>query len=191
LLRLLHPALDALEALLGRHRLSSGDIASIQLRFANAGAHCVDDNPLKGHSMQYILPVRTALGRLSYLDLFEDRRLSDPEVRRLADSASVIRDFGEFEQKFPDFYIGEVTLELHGGQRLSERCDIARGYPEAPLPQADVEGKFHEIVAEVADEQRRAALATAAAAVFDADSVDDLAALLAEKPKTSAKSGQA
>lgn len=178
----LHPALDALETLLGRHRLSSGDIASIQLRFANAGAHCVDDNPLKGHSMQYILSVRTALGRLSYLDLFEDRRLDDPEVRRLADSASVVRDFGEFEQKFPDFYIGEVTLELHGGQRLSERCDIARGHPEAPLSHADIESKFHEIVGEVADRERRESLARAAATIFDADSVDELAALLAQKP---------
>ena len=183
----LHPALDALETLLARHALSSSDIASIQLRFADAGAHCVDDNPLKGHNAQYVLPVRTALGRLSYLDLFEDRRLSHPEVRRLAESTSVVRDFGEFEQKFPDFYIGEITLDLHGGRRVSERCDIARGYPEAPLPQADIESKFHEIVGEVADEQRRAALATAATTIFDADSVDDLAALLAARPRTSVK----
>ncbi len=187
----LHPALDALETLLSRHGLTSGDIASIQLRFADAGAHCVDDNPLKGHSMQYILPVRTALGRLSYLDLFEDRRLSHPEVRRLADSASVVRDLGEFEQKFPDFYIGEVTLELAGGERLSERCDIARGYPEAPLSTSDIESKFKEIVGEVADDQRCAALARAAMTIFEAPSVDRLAALLAEKPKTVNRNDQA
>jgi 2-methylcitrate dehydratase PrpD len=186
----LHPALDALEALLSRHALSSRDIASIQLRFADAGAHCVDNNPLKGHSMQYILPVRTALGRLSYLDLFEDRRLSDPEVRRLAESATVVRDLGEFDQRFPDFYIGEVTLELRGGQQFSERCDIARGYPEAPLSQADIESKFDEIVGEVAGQERRQSLARAAATIFDAESVDALAALLAERPKT-AQSDQA
>lgn len=180
----LHPALDALETLLERHELTSGDIAAIQLRFAEAGAHCVDDNPLKGHSMQYILPVRTALGRLSYLDLFEDRRLSHPEVRRLADSAEVIRDKGEFEQKFPDFYIGEVTLELAGGERLTERSDIARGYPEAPMPKAAIDGKFHDIVGEVADDPRRAALASAAAAIYEASSVERLAALLAVRPKT-------
>jgi 2-methylcitrate dehydratase PrpD len=178
----LHPALDALKALLGRHALSSRDIAAIQLRFANAGAHCVDDNPLKGHSMQYILPVRTALGRLSYLDLFEDRRLSDPEVRRLAESASVVRDFGEFEQKFPDFYVGEVTLKLHGGQRLSERRDIARGYRQTPLSQAEIGRKFDEIVGEVADPTRRESLARAAATIADAESVDELAALLAQRP---------
>ena len=187
----LHPALDALETLLNRHALSSSDIASIQLRFADAGAHCVDDNPLKGHNAQYILPVRTALGRLSYLDLFEDRCLSHPEVRRLAQSASVVRDFGEFEQRFPDFYIGEITLELNGGQRVSERCDIARGYPEAPLSRAEIESKFHAIVGEVSDDQRRVALAEAAAGIADAPSVDRLAAPLAERPKTSTRSDQA
>jgi len=187
----LHPALDALETLLNRHALSSSDIASIQLRFADAGAHCVDDNPLKGHNAQYILPVRTALGRLSYLDLFEDRRLSHPEVRRLAQSASVVRDFGEFEQRFPDFYIGEITLELNGGQRVSERCDIARGYPEAPLSRAEIESKFHAIVGEVSDDQRRVALAEAAAGIADGPSVDRLAAPLAERPKTFTRSDQA
>lgn len=179
----LHPALDALEALLSRHHLASSDIASIQLRFADAGAHCVDDNPLKGHSMQYVLPVRAALGRLSYLDLFEDRRLSHREVERLANSATVIRDVGEFEQRFPERYIGEVTLELGSGERLTERRDVARGYPEAPLSRADIDSKFREIVGEVADEGRTEALAEAAA-VFDAPSVHQLAALLAARPKT-------
>ena len=183
----LHPALDALQTLLDRHSLISSDIAAIQLRFADAGAHCVDDNPLKGHCMQYILPVRTALGRLSYLDLFEDRRLNHAEVRRLAESAEVIRDKGEFEQKFPDFYIGEVTLELTGGARLSERSDIARGYPEAPMSQADIDRKFQDIVGEVADDQRRDALIAAASTIVDAPSVDRLAAILAMRPKTATK----
>lgn len=186
----LHPALDALQTLLARHSLSSGDIASIQLRFADAGAHCVDDNPLKGHSMQYILPVRIGLGRLSYLDLFEDRRLSSPEVKRLAESATVVRDHGEFEEKFPDFYIGEVTLTLADGRRLSERCDIARGYPEAPLSRAEIDEKFNEIVGEVADDQRCNALAAAATEIFDARSVEGLAALLAQRPKTAGEIDQ-
>ena len=187
----LHPALDALQTLLDRHGLASGDIASIQLRFADAGAHCVDDNPLKGHAMQYIMPVRTALGRLSYLDLFEDRRLGHPEVKRLAESASVVRDFGEFEEKFPDFYIGEVTLTLRGGGQVTERADIARGYPEAPLSREEIERKFHDIVGEVADGSRRRALAEAAATIADAPSVDRLTGLLAAMPRTATDDNQA
>ncbi len=178
----LHPALDALEALLSRHALASSDIRAIRLRFADAGAHCVDGNPLKGHNAQYVLPVRAALGRLSYLDLFHDRRLSDPEVARLAESATVERDFGEFEARFPDFYIGEVTLTLADDQELRERCDIARGYPESPLSGAEIETKFRSIVGEVADQSRTDRLAEAAASIHEAASVEALAALLGQAP---------
>lgn len=174
----LHPALDALEALLEREQLVSGQIAGIDLRFPNAGAHCVDDNPLKGHCAQYILPVRTAMGRLSYLDLFIDRRKQDAEVARLAAATTVTRDFGEFDAAFPDFYIGEITLRLKDGRLLKERRDVAGGYPEIPLSDEEIRLKFDTVVSEVADRQRRAALAEAAWGLGEAPSVSRLASLL-------------
>ena len=176
----LHPALDALESLIAEHSLTSKDVVSIDLRFPNAGAHCVDDNPLKGHSAQYILPVRVAMGRLSYLDLFTDRRLENEEVARLAENSTVTRDFGEFNDKFPDFYIGEVTLKLADGRTVKRQNDIARGYPETPLSESDLGGKFDAVVSEVANEERRKKLETEARTIFDAPSVTRLASLLAE-----------
>ena len=179
----LHPALDALDALLAGHRLTSDEIEGIELRFADAGAHCVDDNPLKGHSAQYILPVRAALGRLSYLDLFEDRRENDPEVARLAASTVVVRDRGELDRRFPDFYIGEVTLVLRDGRRLSERRDVARGYPEAPLSPEEIEAKFNEVVGRVAGDVRRDALARAIRNLPAAADLRALTELLAAPPE--------
>lgn len=180
----LHPALDALEALLAEHALAPGDIRGIDLRFSNAGAHCVDDNPLKGHNAQYILPIRAAMGRLSYLDLFTDRRLEDREVARLAAATTVTRDFGELDARFPDFYIGEITLDLADGRMLKRRAEIARGYPEAPLTVDEINRKFDAVVSEVADDARRKALADAAWSLADAPDVNALAALLAQKPTT-------
>lgn len=176
----LHPALDALEALLTREDVAPEEIAAIDLRFSEAGAHCVDDNPLKGHSAQYILPVRAAMGRLSYLDLFTDRRLENREVARLAAVTTVTRDTGEFDAKFPDFYIGEVTLTLKTGNVLKERRDVARGYPEAPLSDEELKRKFHTVVGEVADDARREALAAAAWSLTEAA---DLTALMASSAK--------
>ncbi|MDO9525046.1 MAG: MmgE/PrpD family protein, partial [Gemmobacter sp.] len=158
----LHPALDALVGLLEGHALRPEQIEKIVLRFANAGAHCVDDNPLKGHSAQYILPVRAAMGRLSFLDLFIDRRDTHPEVARLAASAEVVRDTGAFDAAFPDFYMGEVTLHLTDGRRLSATGKVARGYPEQPLTEADLQRKFAEVTSTVCSDARRAALAKAA-----------------------------
>ncbi len=183
----LHPALDALEALLSREKLVSSDIEAIDLRFPNAGAHCVDDNPLKGHNAQYVLPIRAAMGRLSYLDLFTDRRLEDHEVARLAANATVTRDTGEFDEKFPDFYIGEVTLTLRDGRQLKERRDVARGYPELPLSDDEIKAKFRSVLAEVADANRCSAFADAAWGLVEASDVSDFAALLRTPPTPPSK----
>lgn len=181
----LHPSLDALVGLLDEHALSSEQIAGITLRFADAGAHCVDENPLKGHSAQYILPVRAAMGRLSYLDLFIDRRKTEPEVARLAASARVIRDKGAFNDAFPDFYIGEVTLDLTDGRSLSATSRTARGYPEDPMTQQELDRKFHEVTAEVCSPARQKALVEAIDALQDAPDVRGLTDLLILGPDAS------
>ena len=175
----LHPALDALSSLLAEHRLNSEVITRIELRFARSGCHCVNDNPLKGHSAQYILPVFAASRRLSFIDLFQDRRITNPEVKRLADVTHVVPDTSEFESKFPDAYIGEVKLMLADGRELVRRADVARGYPELPLPKQEIEAKFVSIVSEVTHREHCEALAEAAYGVGYARSVYNLAKLLA------------
>ena len=178
----LHPALDALNTLIESHSLQASEIDAVQLRFADSGCHCVDDNPLKSHCAQYVLPVRVARGKLQFVDLFVDRRETDPEVARLAAMTSVVRDHGELEKLFPNFYAGEVTLTLKDGRTLTERSDIARGYPESPLSDEEIRTKFNELVGSVHTDDRREMLAKAAADVSDADSVQPLADLLAGKP---------
>ena len=179
----LHPALDALEDLLEREQINPDDIEGIDLRFANSGAHCVDDNPLKGHCAQYVLPVRAATGRLTFLDLFKDLRRSNSGVTRLAAVTTVTRDYGDFDEMFPDFYAGEVTLRLAGGRELKERRDIARGYPEAPLSDGEITDKFGSVVSFLlAGTERVARLKNAAWDLGDSADVLSLTALLGEEP---------
>ena len=180
----LHPALDALGSLISKHHILSGDVEGIELRFAKSGCHCVDDNPLKSHCAQYVLPVRLTRGELRFTDLFEDLRQTNDEVARLAQRTSVLHDTGEFEDLFPDFYAGEITLTLKDGKKIRERSDIARGYPEAALSAGEIEAKFDQLVGAVAPPERRAALRQAAASVFEADNLDGLAGLLAEPAVT-------
>ncbi len=176
----LHPALDALATLVERHGVASHEVEGVELRFAESGSHCVDANPLKSHCAQYVLPVRLARGRLRFTDLFEDLRDRDGEVARLAARTTVVRDRGELEALFPDFYAGEVTLTLAGGRTVSERSDIARGYPESPLGEAELEAKFTELVGAVSGGERIERLREAARALGEAPGVDALMALLGE-----------
>ena len=179
----LHPALDALARILSQNSVASQDVRALDLRFAESGCHCIDANPLKSHCAQYILPVRLARGKLEFTNLFEDLRQTDDEVSRLAACTRVVRDRGEFESLFPDFYVGEVTLTMVNGNRLTERSDIARGYPEAPLSRAEIDAKFNHLVGSIADAERLQDLRKAAAHIHSSDSVKPLAALLGQPAK--------
>ena len=186
----LHPALDALGTLIATHAIVSQDVEEIQLRFAASGCHCVDDNPLKSHCAQYVLPVRLARGELRFTDLFQDLRHDNDEVARLASRTSVTRDQGEFETLFPDFYVGEVTLTLKGGEKISERSDIARGYPEAPLSTGRNSRRNSICWSEVSPRLNAETHCTGRRDLFfEADNVDGLAALLAEPAVTGVRRG--
>lgn len=175
----LHPALDALSGLIAEHDVQPERIERIELRFARSGCHCVDNNPLKGHCAQYVLPVFAAAGRLLYTDLFIDKRKTDPEVRRLAAETRVLPDDGELERRFPDFYVGEIALSLAGGQRLENRAEVARGYPEKPLEEREIKQKFNDVLKGLLRSAERAELSEAAWNAGSKPTVENLAQVLA------------
>jgi 2-methylcitrate dehydratase PrpD len=139
----LHPALHALPALVQEHDLRPADIERLTLRFPRSGVHCVDDNPLKSHCAQYILPIAVARREVAVADLFEDRRLTDPEVAALAARTEVVAD-DVLNALFPDAYASIIEIDMRDGRRLERRNDIARGYPEAPLSEAELSAKVSQ-----------------------------------------------
>jgi 2-methylcitrate dehydratase PrpD len=176
----LHPALDALLALVGEHDLRPADVERLTLRFPRSGVHCVDANPLKSHCAQYILPVAVASREVRVADLFTDRRLSDPEVAALAQRTHVVAD-DALNALFPDSYASIVEIRTQS-RTLERRNDIARGYPETPLSAAELSTKFKKLAGSVAAPERVAALEQALAGLPDTERVASLAALLCAKP---------
>jgi 2-methylcitrate dehydratase PrpD len=174
----LHPALDALFALVEEHDLRPAQVEAVVLRFPRSGVHCVDDNPLKSHCAQYVLPTALVRGRLEVADLFTDRRADNPQIQALSERVRVEPDDGELEARFPDRYASEIEVRTTSGQSLRRRHDIARGYPETPMSPAEIEAKFDALVGSVASPERVAALKSALAALPRADGLDDYAALL-------------
>ncbi len=177
----LHPALDALLALVAEHDLKPADVESVTLRFPRSGVHCVDGNPLKSHCAQYILPIAIAKREVAVPDLFADARLTNPDVAELARRTSVIAD-DELNKLFPDFYASIIQIRTKAGKTLERRQDVARGYPETPMTQAELDAKFRRLVGSVASSQRLAALDKAIARVDAAKDVTELAGLLSAKP---------
>ncbi|BBK35135.1 2-methylcitrate dehydratase [Allostella sp. ATCC 35155] len=177
----LHPGLDTLLGIARANKLAIEDVDSIVLRFPSSGTHCIDDNPLKSHCAQYILPVALSKEGLRVADLFTDRRLSDPEVARLSGRVTVVKD-DELDKGFPNLYDTIVEVKTRAGQTYSEKNGIARGYPEAPLSEAEVRAKFDRLTAAVAGPKRSADLAAAIEGLWSAPGVGTYAALMGAKP---------
>ncbi len=172
----LHPALDALLPML--RELDPDEIESIVMRFPRSGVHCVDDNPLKSHSAQYVLAVAAVRGRLEVRDIFRDAREDDPAIAALSRRIEVIADEGELEARFPDYYATEITVATKAGERTTRRNDIARGYPEAPLAEAELEAKFRALAGAVASQGRVGRLWDCLSRLDEATEATELAALL-------------
>ena len=177
----LHPGLDALLGLARENALKIGDVAAITLRFPSSGTHCIDGNPLKSHCAQYILPVALSDAGLNVVDIFDDRRLTDPEVKRLSRRVTVIQD-AELDRLFPDFYATIVEIETTDGRRLTRRNDIARGYPEAPMPTAEREAKFRKLAGTVCAPARVETLKGTIEGLWTAPDIAGFAALMGARP---------
>jgi 2-methylcitrate dehydratase PrpD len=171
----LHPALDALLGIVRERDLAPADIERVTLRFPRAGIHCIDDNPLKSHCAQYILPVAVANRELRVADIFIDRRIGNPTVAALARRVAVEPD-DALDKLFPDFYASIVAVETRAGETIERRNDVARGYPETPLGADELARKFTALVGSVAPPARVAALGAALDALPRAH---DLGALVA------------
>ncbi len=138
-----HPGLDALLELIREHRLTSRDIAAIDLQYPLAGAHMIDGNELKSHCAQYVLAVGAVTGQVVIDDILRDRR-DEPEIRRLADNARVLGD-KEFDRTYPDQYESVVTLTTTDGRRLSKYKNWAKGTQQSPVSDGEVREKFYRL----------------------------------------------
>ena len=174
----LHPALDALLQLVREEDLKPDDIERLVMRFPRSGVHCVDGNPLKSHCAQYILPVAIADRAVKVADIFIDRRVSDPVVADLCRRVQVVADDGELERLFPDFYATALEVTTRKGRIFSRRNDIARGYPETPMSDAELEAKFTALAGTVAAPRRVTDLRDAVRGLPDTPDLGRLAALL-------------
>ncbi|MGE0717991.1 MAG: MmgE/PrpD family protein [Alphaproteobacteria bacterium] len=173
----LHPGLDGLLGIARDKKLAIGDVDSIELRFPSSGTHCIDSNPLKSHCAQYILPVALSAEGLRVADLFNDRRKTDAEVARLSSRVIVVKD-DELDKGFPDKYETIVAVRTKAGATHTVKMGIARGYPEAPMSDAEVREKYDRLTGAVATPERAADLARTIEGLWGAADVKAYAALM-------------
>jgi 2-methylcitrate dehydratase PrpD len=171
-----HPGLDALLDLARRHHLKPTDVQDIVLRFPKSGAHMIDNNELKSHCAQYILPVGLVFGRVMIDDILQDR-LRNPEVARLRTQTRLVAD-PELDAGWPETYASIVEVTTTDGRRLSARVDHAKGNMENPLTPDEIHRKFQGLATTVTSAAHAGQIAGVVREIEKSPDVTRLAGLL-------------
>lgn len=182
-----HPGLDALLAIARQHGLSPADVQAIVLRFPKSGAHMIDNNELKSHCAQYILPVGLVFGGVTIDDILEDR-LRHPEVARLRAVTRMVAD-PELDAAYPERYASIVEVTTTDKRTLSCRVDYAKGTMQNPLTPEDIHAKYLKLATTVTTLAHAEAIAGAVRQIDRSSDVTTLAGLLRRLPPAGLSGG--
>jgi 2-methylcitrate dehydratase PrpD len=139
-----HAPLDAVHALMRDHGLTHENIVSVEICTFAESAALYPGVPSTTSQAQYSLPFAVAAmlakGHVGPAEI-SGPGLADPLVAALLDKIDVREDDGH-SAKFPAHRCADVTLRLTNGETLQSGDVEARGGPEAPLSEDEVEAKL-------------------------------------------------
>jgi 2-methylcitrate dehydratase PrpD len=138
----LHPALDGLLEMQAEG-LTAERIAALTMRFPTSGAPIIDNNPLRSHRAQYVLPVAAVRGKVWFADVLHDRS-DEPEIRRLSTVTRLIPD-DELDPDYPERYTTLLEAITTDGTTLYRRVEWPRGCPQNPMRDEEIVAKFRDL----------------------------------------------
>ena len=143
------PAVEAALAVCGKHQLDAAQINHIEVSTFHEARRLGTSTPVNTEQAQYSLPFATAaaivFGKLGPSEI-SGEALLNTEVLRLS-RAMKVDERDEFNQAFPQKRFAELCIVTKQGDRFKSGPTEARGDPEAPLSDAEIERKFHQLCA--------------------------------------------
>ena len=180
--RLTHGAIDGIGQLMGLHDFTPDDITSIIARVPPLNHRLVGrpliDSPEPNYAklcLAFVVGVFLARGRVDVPDFLGQKNLEDPNVHRYARLVQVVKDDN------PDLNAldpQKIIVTLKDGQ--THICDLHHvyGHPDNPMSAAENVSKFKRCAGYGANPLPLPAQDALIAAIFDLESVDDIARLM-------------
>ena len=152
-------ALDA--ALELRPGLAPADIEKVEVETYKAALEVAGIADPQGapdakFSIPYLMSHALIRGSVR-LDAYDEDHLRDPAIRALLERVT-LREDRAMTADFPGKRAARVRITLKDGRRLEKLAPYRKGDPEAPLSDADIDGKFLELAAPVLGKPRAEAL---------------------------------
>nr|WP_210328723.1 MmgE/PrpD family protein [Mesorhizobium amorphae] len=180
-----HAAIDATRGLCLAHHLSPADIKHIQVNSFHYAATLFDGMPDTTSKAQYSLRFAVATfimhGRIG-LEHISGNGLEDAAVAEMLGCITV-SESDRHSARFPAGRWADVVVTTTDGRVLMSGDVHARGGPEAPLTDAEIEAKYMEFAAPVLGQGRAGAIRDVVLSLTDPDSLfSDLSVLLYDPP---------
>ncbi|HEY2637285.1 MAG TPA: MmgE/PrpD family protein [Solirubrobacteraceae bacterium] len=185
----LHPALDALAAVLDEHALAVDDVTGVTVLAPRAAVDMVCDpvarkrRPTTTYDAKFSAPwsagALLADGRVD-VSTYVEERLADPAILAVADRVDhEERDYATF----PASFAAGVRVRTRAGATHEHHLNHQRGGPEWPMPAADVRAKFATNAATALGVAEAARLEEAVLAIEDLPDLAPLRALGTAAPQ--------
>jgi 2-methylcitrate dehydratase PrpD len=171
-------AADAALSLKHEHKINFEDVAKVEvsippLRYARHYAAEVKTGLRGKFAINYVVAMSLLEGKLD-LATFTDEAVNQPKAQAAFHKVQVICDETIPE---PGPYC-PVSVELHDGKRFTYTAKIAKGHPQNPMTETEVEEKFLGNARSVISEERAAKLAVVVRRLEAANNLRQLTDLL-------------
>ncbi len=159
--RHIHPTLDAIEAIVQKHRIEPQQIDRIQVETFYEVVKDYTSFPTLPFDIVFSAPFLIAL-MLHRIppgpEWFELTRLTDKSLRQTAAKVH-FEEWDEASRLYPLVnreLMSRVTLTANSGEKLFEEIRIPKGDPRNPMSAAEIAAKFHKLTDKVIGEERSA-----------------------------------
>ncbi len=161
------PAVEAVLSLTRTHDVAPGSIRRVTIHSFTEAVRLATRRPRTSDAAQYSLPfpVAAALlhGRLGVAEI-DGPGLADPEVLALSEAMVLVAE-PDYCARFPAERWAHAVIELNDGRVLRSPPCPARGDPEAPFSDAELERKFRDLAEPLLGDERCGELITACRAI--------------------------
>jgi 2-methylcitrate dehydratase PrpD len=143
-----HPAADALQQVLQRHRLGASDVKSVTARVHQGAIDVLGPitDPRTIHqakfSMGTVLGLIAVHGRAGLAEF--DAHFQSPAVVDFRRKVRMVLDH-EVDEAYPTRWIGKVSIETADGRTFQGRVDEPKGDPGNTLSRSELESKAMQL----------------------------------------------
>lgn len=171
--------LDGFLLLVKEHGLGVDDVARVEVRIEEGGAHTVNDREMPDINLQHLFAVALLDGGLGFAAAHSFERMNDPRVQAVKSRVTLVGD-PELSRRLPERH-AIVRITTGDGRNLEKRLASFRGNFDNPLSTEEVEEKAMDLLAPVLGIQRSRQLIATIGKLESLPRVRDLLPLLRAK----------